>query len=77
MVKNAKENNLIKNTSTSLERLESTSSLSSDRHQLRYTLLKPSSSGKIYNHQADIYFLKHNEPYFHIGYAIKIKAGAS
>ena len=59
MMKNAKENNLIKNKRTSLERLESTSSLSSDRHQLKrpHTLLQAHNSGKFFKHQANKYFL--------------------
>ena len=38
------------------------------------TLLEPKSKTQNFHHQANLYFLKPNDLYFHVGYAAKIKA---
>merc|ERR1712020_56604 len=41
------------------------------------TLLEPKVSAKISPHKPDLHFLMRNDLYFHMGYAPKIKSGAS
>ena len=41
------------------------------------TVHEMSMSDKISHHQAHLDFLMRNDPYFHMGYALKIESGAS
>ena len=41
------------------------------------TLVEVNISDKISRHKAHLYFLMHNDPYFHVGYAPKINSGST
>ena len=46
-----------------------------NRNIWRCTMVEANTSGKIFHHRQDLSFLMRYEPYFHVGYVTKIKAG--